>query len=466
MLVMEKKPVRRGTEGSYGTDGAAITRAGCGSGRKRQSPAPRLSGTPRRRTVSAGGVHDGGGDDGCGGSWPRRTDVAATQAGRGAASAAGRGPRDGVARAGRHRGHADGLAGRVPGRWRGEPGHPSRRRRGARKRTPQGEARRDAAEAGTARSQDRRPGGGPPFGPAEAEAMSRAVSPSGGKPYGLARVCRVWRAARSAVYRHRAPPRAVPPRRPGPIGAMPDAALLEAIRDVLAASPFHGEGHRKVWARLRFAGVRTSRRRVLRLMGEHGLLAPSRTGSPRGPRAHDGTIIPDAVDVMWGADLTTTWTGEGMASVFIAVDHCSAGCVGIHAARHATRFEALEPIQQGVRRHFGGFAQGIARGLALRHDHGSQYMSDAFQQEIAFLGIASSPAFVRAPEGNGCAERFIRTLKENLLWVRSFDTVEELRQVLLDFREVYNTTWLIERHGFQTPAAVRQNQLSLAARAA
>ena len=89
-------------------------------------------------------------------------------------------------------------------------------------------------------------------------------------------------------------------------------------------------------------------------------------------------------------------------------------------------------------------------------------MSNTFQQELAFLGIASSPAFVRAPEGNGCAERFIRTLTANLLWVRTFDTVEELRQALLAFREIYNTTWLIERHGFQTPAAVRQNQLSRA----
>ena len=74
--------------------------------------------------------------------------------------------------------------------------------------------------------------------------------------------------------------------------------------------------------------------------------------------------------------------------------------------------------------------------LDVRHDHGSQYMSDAFQKELAFLGIESSPAFVRAPEGNGCAERFIRTLKENLLWVRTFDTVEELRQALLVFREI------------------------------
>jgi transposase InsO family protein len=191
---------------------------------------------------------------------------------------------------------------------------------------------------------------------------------------------------------------------------MPDAALVDAIRGVLAASPFHGEGHRKVWARLRHAGVRTSKPRVLRLMREHGLLAPSRTGAPREPRSHDGTIIPATVDTLWGTDLTTTLTGEGQAAVFIAVDLCSADCVGIHAALRATRFEALEPIRQGVRRCFGGFAAGIAHGLAVRHDHGSQYVSHDFQREIAFLGVDSSPAFVRAPEANGCAERFIRPL--------------------------------------------------------
>jgi putative transposase len=295
--------------------------------------------------------------------------------------------------------------------------------------------------------------------------MSRAASPSSSAPYGLARVCRAWRLPRATVYRRR-PSRAGPPRRPGPSGPMADAALVEAIRADLAASPFHGEGHRKVWARLRHAGLRTSKRRVLRLMGEHGLLAPSRTGPPRGPRSHDGTIIPERVDTMWGADLTTVWTGEGQAAVFVAVDHCSAECVGIHAARRATRFEALEPIRQGVRRHFGSFAEGIARGLAVRHDHGSQYVSHDFQREIAFLGAAGSPAFVRAPEGNGCAERFIRTLKENLLWVRTFATVEELRRALLEFRETYNSAWLIGRHRFRPPSAIRHDQLPTAALAA
>jgi putative transposase len=290
--------------------------------------------------------------------------------------------------------------------------------------------------------------------------MSRQVSPSTSRFYGILRVSRVWRTARATVYRHRRGDQSGLRCRPGPVGPMPDEALVTAIRALLANSPFHGEGHRKVWARLRFAGIRTSKRRVLRLMREHDLLAPSRVGRPHGPRAHDGTIRTEQVDAMWGTDLTSTLTGEGQASIFVTVDHCSTECVGIHAARRATRFEALEPLRQGVRACFSGFAAGIAGGLEVRHDHGSQFVADDYQRELAFLGIQSSPAFVREPEGNGCVERFIRTLKENLLWVRRFDTIEDLRLALHRFKETYNQTWIVERHGYQTPAAIRAAQLA------
>jgi putative transposase len=202
-----------------------------------------------------------------------------------------------------------------------------------------------------------------------------------------------------------------------------------------------------------------SRRRVLRLTREHGLLAHQRAGRPHGSKAHDGTITTERVDLMWGTDLTAVMTGEGQAAVFIAVDHCSAECLGIHASRVADRFEALEPVKQAVRRCYGAFGRDVAAGLRLRHDHGSQYVSHDFQREVRFLGMESSPAFVREPEGNGCAERFIRTLKENLLWLRRFETVEELRLALQRFRETYNQTWIIERHGYRTPAQVRAGQL-------
>src|SRR6187431_2531070 len=294
--------------------------------------------------------------------------------------------------------------------------------------------------------------------------MSRQVSPSTEQVYGLQRVTRIWGISRATIYRH--PTQVVAHNRPGPLGAMSDGDLVVAIRQLLTDSPFHGEGYRKLWARLRFAGIRTSRRRVLRLMRGHGLLAHQRAGRPHGSRAHDGRITTERVDVMWGTDLTSVMTGEGQAAVFITVDHCSTECVGIHASRSADRFQALEPVKQAVRQCHGGFAKGIAAGLRLRHDHGSQYVSHDFQAEIRFLGIESSPAFVREPEGNGCAERFIRVLKENLLWIRRFATIEELRLALTAFKQTYNQTWIIERHAYRTPAQVRADQLDHLAMAA
>jgi putative transposase len=202
--------------------------------------------------------------------------------------------------------------------------------------------------------------------------MSQATSPSTGKPYGLARVCRVWDVARSTFYwqRHAS---SGPGARRGPVGPCADDELVAHIRRVLAASPFPGEGYRKVWARLRHGGLRTSPRRVLRLMRAHQLLAPTRQGHPRGPKAHDGTIIPAPVDSMWGTDMTTTFTREdGQVAIFIAVDHGSAECIGIQAAKQGPRFEALEPIRPGVCTSCGAFGQDIAQGVVLRHEHGSQ----------------------------------------------------------------------------------------------
>lgn len=301
--------------------------------------------------------------------------------------------------------------------------------------------------------------------------MSQAHSISTRRRYGVSLVCEVWQLPRATVYRHRASSSAAanetqPPRRRGPRGAAPDHVLLESIRAVIASSPFTGEGYRKIWARLRIRGIRTAARRVRRIMKENSLLAPQRPVQ-RDARPHDGTIVTERVDEVWGTDMTQTiTTTQGRAYVFIAVDHCSGEFVGTHASSSASRWEALEPIRQGVTRHFGGVEPGVAAGLKLRHDHGSNYMAEDFQNEIRCFGITSSPAFVRQPEGNGVAERAIRTLKEQLLWVRHFATVEDLRQALAAFAAEYNASWLRERHGHKTPDQIRGEQKALATEAA
>lgn len=305
--------------------------------------------------------------------------------------------------------------------------------------------------------------------------MSAARSPSAGKVYGVARVCRVWEIPRSSLYaaRGRQATDGAPlaPLKRGPKTLLSDQEVADQIREIQLATErdlgWHGEGYRKAWARLQSRGVRISKRRVLRVMRAHGLLAPSRVGAPRGPRAHDGRIVTDRPDSMWGTDGTTTLTvQQGSVWVFAAIDHCTGECLGIHASLKGDRFEALQPIYQAVAATFGTVETGSAAGLTLRHDRGPQYTSSHFQREINWLGIKSSPSFVRAPEGNGIAERFFRTLKEQLLWVQTFQDVNQLFIALQDFRRRYNDTWILARHGYITPSERRRQLLSLSVPAA
>ncbi len=275
--------------------------------------------------------------------------------------------------------------------------------------------------------------------------------------------------ARSTVYASRSVEpagstlREVPARR-GPKPTLSDELLLEEIRTVLEDSPFYSEGHRKVRAHLRKKGFRVGKNRVLRVMRENGLLAPVRRKNERGDPTHSGTIRTDRPDEMWGTDATRFWTEEdGWCWFFGAVDHCTTEVVGHHVAKKGDRWAALEPIREGVRAHFGPYRSKVAMGLSLRHDWGPQYTADQFQGELRWLGIRSSPSYVGEPECNGICERFMRTLKEECIYVHRFRNLEEARGVIAAFIERYNHQWLVERHGYRTPAEVRRELTLLAA---
>ena len=152
--------------------------------------------------------------------------------------------------------------------------------------------------------------------------MKAQRSPGTSRRYPLTMICRVYRLARSSVYAAVPAPTLDPPGKRGPKTRVSDAALVAEIRAVLAACPFHGEGYRKVRARLAHRGRAVSGKRVLRLMRQHGLLAPRRLGPPNGNPAHDGTITTDRPDEMGGTDATRFYTErDGWGWFFGAIDH-------------------------------------------------------------------------------------------------------------------------------------------------
>ena len=237
---------------------------------------------------------------------------------------------------------------------------------------------------------------------------------------------------------------------------MPDDALLRALRREIRESPFVGEGHKKICARLRLRGIRTSRKRVLRLTREAGLLAPTPQVRKRSRRLHDGKITVEVPDTLWATDATEAHTrAEGRCAVFAIIDHAS-GEAWVDAAPRMDRWAAADLLREVTTERFGSVDEAVAAGLALRYDGGPCFRSDHYQAEIDHLGIARSPAYHYEPETNGCIEKFIQTLKEQVLWIERFDTLEQLRARIRRFAADFNEHWLLERHGYRTPAQARE----------
>jgi putative transposase len=305
--------------------------------------------------------------------------------------------------------------------------------------------------------------------------MSTAISIAARQPYGVQRVCAAWAIPRSSYYATAtaaaataatatatATALAATETRPtcgkrGPKTTLDDDALLALIRADLAASPFKGEGHRKVWARLHHrAGHAVGRNRILRLMRRHHLLSPHR--APTTPaKAHDGRICTDAPNERWATDGAKVLTAEGWLWVFTTVEHWNGELLGWHVCKRGDRYAAYEPVAQAVQRIFGHTRTGAARGVELRHDHGSQYLTDYFQGQSRHHGFTPSFALLGEPETNGVVERFNRTFKEQIIHGHIYRDRAELAAALAAFAKTYNEQWLLEKLAYCSPNQARRD---------
>src|SRR6185312_1827841 len=131
---------------------------------------------------------------------------------------------------------------------------------------------------------------------------------------------------------------------------------------------------------------------------------------------HDRQIITEAPNLMWATDATQIITvQDGKVWLFGTIEHWNAEALGWHVAKRGDRYAAVQAVGMAVRNVFGHVSPSAARGVALRHDHGSAFLAEHFHNQIRFWGMIPSYAFVGEPETNGVIERFFRTLKEQIV---------------------------------------------------
>ena len=299
--------------------------------------------------------------------------------------------------------------------------------------------------------------------------LSLDKSETTGCKYPLSLLCQVVGVPRSSYYEFQKAQKREKRehKKRGPKMQADDTRLLELIREVLKRSPFHTEGTKKVHRRLKaWLQVKAGRARVNRLMREAGLLSPQRIEADRSEKAHEGTLIPENIDLLWGTDGTQFGMANGkLLWLFAVIDHYSCEVLGWHIIEvgQGDAWAALEPVKQALRKRRGALIQKAGTGIGIRHDWGPQYTAGDFRKELDFLGLGNSPAFVHEPETNGVIERFFRTLKEECLWVHDFESAEQARKIVGEWIETYNAEWLIERNGYCAPNTVRMQREKAAA---
>ena len=239
-----------------------------------------------------------------------------------------------------------------------------------------------------------------------------------------------------------------------------DALLLPLIRELKAEHPFWG--YRRVWARLRFAErIAINQKRVYRLMREYQLLVPKdvrlrakRENQPAKPR-------PSCPNRWWGVDITKVVTAEGWAYIVIVNDWFTKKILGAYVGRRSRAGDWLEAINRAVCRQFPeGVREAAGLELHLMSDNGSQPTSLAFMRETAALGIRQAFTSYCNPKGNADTERLIRTIKEELVWLREWSSVEELAQAVEAFVEGFNENYLHSTLGYRTPAEFEREWLA------
>jgi transposase InsO family protein len=233
-----------------------------------------------------------------------------------------------------------------------------------------------------------------------------------------------------------------------------NASIVSRIQALKAEHPFWG--YRRIWAQLRFVdGLPINKKRVLRLMRAHALLVKPNvrlkaTGTPQ--RSKPRPTVPNQ---WWGIDMTKVLAGPiGWVYIVLVLDWYTKKIVGYSAGLQAKAAHWLLAVEQGMAQQFPQGAQ--SQGLSLMSDNGCQPTSVAFMKACATLGITQAFTSYNNPKGNADTERLMRTLKEELLWLREWTSPLELERALAAWIEWYNTRYLHSALGYRTPCQVEQ----------
>jgi putative transposase len=236
-------------------------------------------------------------------------------------------------------------------------------------------------------------------------------------------------------------------------------AVYQAGRGVYGSPRIHAALHQQGW--------RCGRKRVARLMQQHGIASrrrprrvhttDSRHNRPVAANRLKQDFSATAPNQKWVGDIVGIWTDEGWLYLAALLDTYARTIVGW--AMSAFRDEALveTALTMALTR------RNVSPECDLLHhsDRGSQYTATAYLALLAQHGIQVSMSGKGNPYDNAMIESFFSTLRAELTDLERFPTRQAARTAIFEFIEVfYHRQRLHSALGYRSPAAFEADVLS------
>jgi len=234
-----------------------------------------------------------------------------------------------------------------------------------------------------------------------------------------------------------------------------DDALAERIAQIKQEHPFWG--YRRVWATLRYRdGLVCNMKRIYRIMRERNLLCAKKMRPKIADRSHRPKPKAERPNQIWGTDMTKIFVeGHGWTYITVVLDWYTKKIVGLKSGPHSKSSDWLEALDQALNSQFPRGSRG--KGLKLVSDNGCQPTSVAYMRYCSNVDVDQIYTSYNNPKGNAETERFMRTMKEELLWLQEWKSSDELTKELVSWVERYNADYLHSSLKYRSPNDVEKN---------
>jgi transposase InsO family protein len=238
-------------------------------------------------------------------------------------------------------------------------------------------------------------------------------------------------------------------RHPSAKVAQRNAGILQRLHALKAEHPFWG--YRRLWAHLKFVDrLEVNKKRILRLMREHDLLVKPNRQLRAKRTSTRAKPVPSAPNQWWGIDMTKILVESfGWVYLVIVLDWYTKKLLGYHVGLQATSRHWLMALDMAVNQQFPEGARG--HDVHLMADNGCQPTSLAFMAACHRLDVHQAFTSYNNPRGNADTERMVRTIKEELLWLREWTSPFELAEALEAWVKQYNAEYLHSALGYKSP---------------